>query len=573
MTISLGQFASGDTTEEIVPFIYGIYGTPPGFDPLGVYDGTSGDVLLNHVEGLYAFNYTDPKMSLIPRLAADMGSWNEAGTEWTIPLRDDVKWQDGSAFTASDVKWNWDRLNFLAEADECDHASLWFNNDGDLMLNKTEVLDDHTIKFILNKPWMDFYYLQSFWGCSLIKPVYGKEEALISNDEYDLIIGTGPFVLDEYTSGENTTLVANNEYYRGTSDIQRLIFKSYGSTTAAMNALMAQECHVVHHVYADTWESFDADPNLNYQHQKRAICFFYHLNVNNIDWAVRKAMQYAYNYAYHTDVVMGGTTAEIHTPVPEGMIGHTPDLPGLPYYNLTKARQYLMDDPYYGPLVAARVANTSNDEDWKACAADNPLATHIFAHWGTGFAAQIIDNMEYIGIEIIENQYGSWSILLNNYKDSLEMVMGGWGPDYWHPINQIESIYRTNASSNWNGLANETIDKMIDEAHLLAGAELEAKIDEIVTTIVVEQAATMYVYQRVYAIGWSTIYISHVDDLFNAAGDKYFYNVHFKDLSGIHIQIPGYSPLIFFFSFLGISMLLIMYNLKHCKKERISSTC
>jgi peptide/nickel transport system substrate-binding protein len=551
MTFSASQLVKAEEYDGLMPFIYGVHGTPPGFDPLGVYDGTSGDVILNHLEGLYAFDYSDPKMNLIPRLAVDMGSWNDVGTEWTIELRTDVKWHDGSAFTAADVKWNWDRLNFLAEADQCYHASLWFNNDGDLMLNRTEVLDNHTIKFVLNKPWMDFYYLQSFWGCALIKQVDGKEDALITNDEYDLLIGTGPFVLDSYTSGEETVLVANNKYYRVAPNIQKLIFKSYGSTSAAMNALMAQECHVVRHVYTDNWGVFDEDPDLNYRSQKMATCFFYYLNVNNIDWAVRKAMQFAYNYDSHVNDLMDGTVAEIHTPVPEGMIGHNPDLPGLPYYNLTKARQYLMDDPYYAPLIAARIANLSSDDDWKACAADNPLGTYNFTTYSTGFEAQIIDNMEYIGIKIIENQCYSFEFLSHIY-DSLEMVMGGWSSDYWHPINQIEHIYRTNASSNWNGLSNKTIDTMMDEAHILTGMDLEAKIDEIVTAVVVEQAATMYIYQRVHAIGWSSKYISNVNDLFNPSGDKYFYKVRFVSSDWGLMVVP-----IYFIFLLGIGIWMI----------------
>jgi peptide/nickel transport system substrate-binding protein len=475
-------------------------------------------------------------MNLIPRLAVDMGSWNEAGTEWTIEIRDDLKWHDGSAFTASDVKWNWDRLNHLADLDLSYHASLWYNNDGDLMLDSTEVIDDHTIKFTLTKEWNDFELLQSFYGCALIKPVDGKEEALIRNHEYELIIGTGPFILDSYVSGEKTVFMANNKYYRGPPDIQVLIFKSYGYTAAAMNALMAQECHVVRHVYADSWEVFDHDPELDYQLQKMAVCLFYHLNVNNIDWAVRKAMQFAYDYDYNIDVVMEGTAAEIHTPVPDGMIGHNPDLPGLPNYNLTKARQYLIDDPYYGPLVASRVNNTGDDQDWIDCALNNPLATYNFTHYGTGFEIQIIDNMEYIGIKIVENLVGDWAIYLESNRDSLEMVMGGWGLDYWHPINQIEPIYRTYASSNWNGLANETIDDLMDESHLLTGEELEAKIDEVVTAIVVEQAATMYIYQRIHAIGWSTTFVSQVDDLMNPSGDKYFYNVQFELYGEDHHQ-------------------------------------
>jgi ABC-type transport system substrate-binding protein len=574
LSITLGQFAFCEATKEQTPFIYGLHGTPPGFDPLGVYDGTSGDVLLNHVEGLYAFNYSDPQLGIIPRLAADMGSWNAEGTEWTISLRDDVRWHDGTAFTASDVKWNWDRLNRLSTSYLCHHSSLWYNNDADLILNKTEVIDDHTIKFTLNKEWKDFEFLQTFWGCALIKPIYGKEETTISNDEYQLIIGTGPFVLDEYTSGENTTFVANNDYYRGAPDIQKLIFKAYGSTTAAMNALMEQECHVVRHVYADTWESFDTDPNLNYQHQKMAVCFFFHINTHTIPLAARKAMQYAFNYSYLIENTMDSTVAEIHTPVPDGMMGHNPDLPGLPYYNITKARQFLLDDPTYGAYLSNNNITINNpDEDWIALASSHPIETINFSTYGTGFEAQVIDNMKYIGIRIIENQWGCWGEpVFAASRAGKALLMGGWSPDYWHPINQIEPIYRTNASSNNLQFSNETIDQWIEEAHVLQGEDLQKKIDQIVTGIMVDNAAAIYIYQRIHVIGWSAKFVSNVNDLMNASGDKYFYNVQFAlskaPSTGIQLNIPGYSPLLFFLSCLGISSIMLLFNSKRCKKRR-----
>src|SRR5580693_4431667 len=47
--------------------------------------------------------------SIVPDLATGW-SWNEDGTELTLPLRQDVKWHDGKPFTANDVKCTWDLL-------------------------------------------------------------------------------------------------------------------------------------------------------------------------------------------------------------------------------------------------------------------------------------------------------------------------------------------------------------------------------------------------------------------------------------------------------------------------------
>ena len=46
---------------------------------------------------------------IVPDLATSW-SWNEEGTELSLPLRQGVKWHDGKPFTAQDVKCTWDLL-------------------------------------------------------------------------------------------------------------------------------------------------------------------------------------------------------------------------------------------------------------------------------------------------------------------------------------------------------------------------------------------------------------------------------------------------------------------------------
>jgi peptide/nickel transport system substrate-binding protein len=47
--------------------------------------------------------------SIVPDLATGW-SWNEEGTELTLPLHQGVQWHDGKPFTAKDVKCTWDLL-------------------------------------------------------------------------------------------------------------------------------------------------------------------------------------------------------------------------------------------------------------------------------------------------------------------------------------------------------------------------------------------------------------------------------------------------------------------------------
>jgi ABC-type transport system substrate-binding protein len=300
----------------------------------------------------------------------------------------------------------------------------------------------------------------------------------------------------------------------------------------------------------------EEDPDLEYHEQVGSCCYFYHLNVNNIPLPARKAIQYAFNYSYAVDVLYSGSVIEHHSPVPEGMFGYNPDLPGLPYYDLATARQYLLDSDEYGDFLDGKgITASSTDDEWKALAADDPVDTFNFTHYGTGTWQMLIDNMEYVGIKIINFVVGNWGAFLASDLSDAEIVMGGWCPDYFAAINQIEPMFASTGSANYNGLADPAVDTLCAEAHTLVGDDLAAKIDEIVTAVIVEKAAAMYFMQSVEYIGWNSDACKNVDDLFNASYDKYFYNVRFtlNDKPGI----PGFAFWSLMVASLGAAAMII----------------
>ena len=66
--------------------------------------------------------------SIVPDLATGW-SWNEEGTELTLPLRQGVRWHDGKPFTARDVKCTWDLLTGRsAEKLRLNPRKTWYSN-------------------------------------------------------------------------------------------------------------------------------------------------------------------------------------------------------------------------------------------------------------------------------------------------------------------------------------------------------------------------------------------------------------------------------------------------------------
>lgn len=71
-------------------------------DPAGSYDNGSYAVQINVFPFLYAQDYNTSELS--PDIAADDGTWNEDGSQFTVKLKEGLKFANGNDLTSSDVK-------------------------------------------------------------------------------------------------------------------------------------------------------------------------------------------------------------------------------------------------------------------------------------------------------------------------------------------------------------------------------------------------------------------------------------------------------------------------------------
>jgi len=234
-----------------MPFTVGIYDTPQNADPADAYNGVSYNILNQVYEGLYSYNLSSSNMEVIPQLASKMGLWNENMTELTVELRDDVTFHDGTAFNSTAVKWNFDRINNFAENEMNNPYWLYLNNNGDLIVNKTEILNNTAIKFTLNAPYSIWEQMLAFTGSNIIKPNDNfKDTFLYLSDE---AIGTGPFKMGEITPDKSTDFENQHhgsvlferyeDYYKGPANITKMEYRVIKDEEVASIAILNHELH------------------------------------------------------------------------------------------------------------------------------------------------------------------------------------------------------------------------------------------------------------------------------------------------------------------------------------------
>jgi peptide/nickel transport system substrate-binding protein len=205
-------------------------GEPKSFNPIVASETSSTDYTQRIFDGLTHMNSFDGEME--PWLAE---SWEVSpdGLTWTFKLRKDVKFNDGTPFTAEDVEFTWNDLMYDMHrpADKKDPrwpASMRDLTTYDGKTIKCEVVDPYTVRFITPiKIAIMPDILQEPMFCSKKKyapaVANGSFGGLMSADaKPEDIVATGPWMLGSYSRGERVVLKRNPNYWRKDSAGQQL---------------------------------------------------------------------------------------------------------------------------------------------------------------------------------------------------------------------------------------------------------------------------------------------------------------------------------------------------------------
>ena len=179
----------------------------------------------------YAF---PPAPSLEPILAAGWSS-NSNYTQWVLNLKSGLKWDDGSPLNATDL-WYTITLENLTSG---------FSFAGETTAIK--ILNATAVEVDTNAPVANLVYLYCQQTNSYILPYKSYKDVPTSpiSDLYNFtnfqnIVASGPFVIKDYSQGENPIVfTANPYYYKGPPAMKELDLYNYASLSSELAAYRA----------------------------------------------------------------------------------------------------------------------------------------------------------------------------------------------------------------------------------------------------------------------------------------------------------------------------------------------
>lgn len=171
----------------------------------------------------------DGANNVVPALA-ESWEYDDASCTYTFHLREGVRWHDGEAFTADDVKFTIDAIM------NPDNASENAPNFEDVV--NIKVIDDLTVAFTLTAPNAAFL---DYMTMAILPEHLLRGEDMQTSDFFRAPVGTGPYKLAEWDVGQAIIMSANEDYFLGTPNIQTVIFKIVPDDNAQAIQLEAGE--------------------------------------------------------------------------------------------------------------------------------------------------------------------------------------------------------------------------------------------------------------------------------------------------------------------------------------------
>ncbi|AXG98246.1 ABC transporter substrate-binding protein [Deinococcus wulumuqiensis] len=252
-----------------VSLVYGAGGEPVSLDSGTIVDGNSSVVQMQVYDTLVKFKKGTSELA--PGLATSWAA-NKDSTQWTFTLRKGVKFSDGTPFNAAAVVYNINRWWDPAAPDGAKaHGktfSSWLFTFGGLkgdkasLLKSVKAVGSDKVVLTLNRPFapLPAAFATTFFG--IASPTAVKKAGAKYGTPTALPVGTGPFVMGSWKTGDRIVLTPNPAHWGTKAKYDQLVIRFIKDPSQRLNELKAGTIDFTSDLNPDQLGSVKADRNL-----------------------------------------------------------------------------------------------------------------------------------------------------------------------------------------------------------------------------------------------------------------------------------------------------------------------
>jgi len=361
--------------------------------------------------------------------------WSQPNaTTWVFDLRSGVKFHNGEPFSATDVKYSFERI--LSAKTASGYAPLY------AVIKSIEV----------NNPTRVTFHLKSSFGPFLTNLANNGEivnrKAIEAPGSQRKPVGTGPFAFVEWMQGDHITLKANPTYFEtGKPHLSGIHFKFALVDQSRIDSLRSGDLDWVDAVPLQQLKVLQGDPTFNYVGSKvTGIPDFLAFNTKQApfnDQRVRQAVAYAINRDEIRAIAYFGAGESGGEEVPSASPWYTGQTP-YKSANIAKAKALLKAAGHSSGLTIQYLGLPQYPELLK-----------------TGEVVR--QQLQQIGITMNIQQVDV-SVWFDRFSKGNYQITSAYQERTIDPDNFYSLVLKTGASINTTGYSSPQADKLIEQA-------------------------------------------------------------------------------------------------------------
>ena len=476
-------------------------------NPIVTNDATASSIITYIFENLLEIDRVTYELK--PLIAKSMPEISEDHLTYTFDMKENVTFSDGAPLTGEDIIFT---VKVIKNPFTDAQALRNYFND----VKSVELVDGnkYKVKFTMAKPyfraiyslgdleiipshlldldgmnkkftWTDLEDAQKTFDAKKY-PEMSRFADFINSQEVardpKYVVGSGPYVLDKWITGQSVTLKRNENYWNK-SELpnypEKIIFKTIKDQNAAVVAAKNKEIDEMQ-VYqpVDFVENVKNPEDYNL---KKALVIepsYNYIAWNNSsqlfsDKRVRWAMGYAINREDIIDKIVYGMGTPIQSHVFLKSKYLNADLPDIPY-DINKAKQLLAEagwkDTDGDGIIDKEIDGKKVDFKFTFTNNTNPKRKKVILI--------LIEQLRQIGIEASIQEY-EWSVFLDKIKKhDYDACFAGWQlsvtPD--DPFQIFHSSQSVGEGSNYFSYNNPESDKLLEENRITFDDEKRKEI-------------------------------------------------------------------------------------------------
>jgi peptide/nickel transport system substrate-binding protein len=425
-------------------------------DPHSQNHATTTSILQHTYEGLVRYT-RDYKIE--PCLAV---SWQQmSDTQWRFNLRRNVRFHDGSPFTADDVLFSFERIKQPQGTMQIYVANI----------AEVKKVDEYTVDFILSGPHpillrniVDFRIMSKAWSektrSQNIQDYKAKEETFASRNTN----GTGPYLVKSWEPDKRIVFAAHKEWWgKLDGNVTDVVYTPIKSDATRVSALLSGEVDLVTDLPTQDVERLRKEPKTKILdgHEVRTIFigmdqYSDELKYSNVkgknpfkDVRVRRALNLAVDREAIRKVTMRGLSIPAGIMIAPGVHGYSKSLDVVPKADPAAAKKLLAEAGYpEGFEFTLDCPNNRYVNDEKICQA-------LVSMWARAGLRVRLNAMPF----------ATYIPKILNHDTSAYML--GWGVVTFDGLYTLQSLVRTkttgaDGSFNCGRVSDPKLDNTID---------------------------------------------------------------------------------------------------------------